>query len=56
MNQWIAPTIKNLLGISGKTMADKLTYTPNNDTQITPTVDYYYWLERFYTQLDKPTN
>ena len=26
-----------------KTMDDELMYIPNNDTQITPTVDYNYW-------------
>ena len=37
-------------------MANKLMYIPNDDTQITPSVDKNYWLKRFDTQLNKPTN
>ena len=36
-----------------KTLADKLMYIPNNDTQITPSVYYNYWLKRYDTQLIK---
>ena len=35
-------------------MADELMYIPNDDTQITPFVDYHYWLKRWDTQLYEP--
>ena len=37
-------------------MGYKLTYNPNNDTQITPSVDYNQWLKRLNTQLNELTN
>ena len=37
-------------------MADKLMFIPYDDTQITPSVDYNWWLERLDTQLKEPTN
>ena len=39
-----------------KTMADKLMYFPNDNTQITPSVDLNQLLKRLNTQLNKPTN
>ena len=35
-----------------KTMANTLMYIPNNDTQITPSVDYNQLLKRLDTQLN----
>ena len=37
-------------------MADKLMYNPNVDHQITPFVDYNWWLKRLDTQLHESTN
>ena len=37
-------------------MGYKLTYNPNNDTQITPSVNYNQWLKRLNTQLNELTN
>ena len=37
-----------------KTMADKLMYIPNEDTQIIHCVDYNQWLKRLDTQLNEP--
>ena len=37
-------------------MIYKLLYIPYDDTQITPSVDYNYWLKRLDTQLIEPTN
>ena len=37
-------------------MADKLLYIHNDDTQITPSIDYNLFLKRLYTQLNEPTN
>ena len=31
-------------------------YIPNDDTQITPSVDYNKWLKLLATQLNEPTN
>ena len=39
-----------------KTLADKLMYIPNIDTQNYTFVDYNQWLKRLETQLNKPTN
>ena len=46
-----------MLGIlRDKTMANTLMYIPNNNTQITPSVDYNQLLKRLDTQLNEPTN
>ena len=37
-------------------MADKLMYIPNNDTQITTSVDFNKWLKRLVYKLNKATN
>ncbi len=37
-------------------MADILMYIPNDDTQITPPVDYNKWLKRLDIQLNETTN
>ncbi len=37
-------------------MADKLMYSPNDNTQITHPVYYNYWLNRLYTILNESTN
>ena len=39
-----------------KTMADKLMYILDDDTQITHSVDQNYWLKRMDTQFYKQTN
>ena len=36
-------------------MADEFMYIPNDDTQITPSVDNNKWLKRLDTQLNEPT-
>ena len=37
-------------------MAAIIIYIPNNDNKITPSVGNPYWLKRFDTQLNEPTN
>ena len=37
-------------------MADELMYIANDDKQDCPSVDSNYWLKRFNTQLNDPTN
>ena len=37
-------------------MAVKSMFIPNDDTQITPSVDYNYWLKRLNTNLNQPNN
>ena len=37
-------------------MVDNLIDIPNNDIQISPLVDYNYWLKRVNTQLNELTN
>ena len=37
-------------------MADKLMYIPNDDTQITPFVNYNKLFKRLDTKLNEPTN
>ena len=37
-------------------MTVKLMFIPNDDTQITLSVDYNYWLKRLNTNLNQPTN
>ena len=39
-----------------KTMADKIIYIPNDDTQNYPFPELNQWLKRLNTQLNKPTN
>ena len=35
-------------------MADKFMYNPNDDAQITHSVNYNWWLKRLDTQLNEP--
>ncbi len=37
-------------------MIDKLKYLPDDVTQITPSVEYNYWLKRLNTPVNEPTN
>ena len=36
-----------------KTMADKFKCLPNDETKITPSLDYNWWLKRLDTQLNE---
>ena len=37
-------------------MADKFMFIPNDNTQITPSIDYTWWSKRLDTQLIELTN
>ena len=37
-------------------MIDKFMYVPNYHTEITPSVDYNYWLKHLDTQFNEPNN
>ena len=37
-------------------MADEFMYIPSDDTQITPSVDYNWWLQRLDSQFIDQTN
>ena len=55
LNRFALQTVMTVV-YNDKTMADKLMCIPNDDTQITPYVEYKKWLKCLDTESNKPTN